>query len=183
MKKFQFLLLDAGPIIRLFELKIWDKFIERCDIAITRIVEKEVQFARKDRQKEYINLKSYEGKGLNIKEVEPKIVADFFRRFDLGYQPIIDDGEKETLAYLESSTEKWIVCSSDAIVYKILANLNKSEQGISLEELLQQIGLVSGVDWKKVTSKDADNWKHSKAFREKNTRQGRIDSIQNRGLK
>ena len=36
MKKFKFLLLDAGPIIKLFELGIWDEFISRCDITVTR---------------------------------------------------------------------------------------------------------------------------------------------------
>lgn len=32
MKKFQFLLLDAGPIKKLFELGLWDKFIESCEL-------------------------------------------------------------------------------------------------------------------------------------------------------
>ena len=184
MKKFQLLLLDAGPVIKLFEMGLWDRIIEKCDITITRTVaEKEVIFVQKDSGKEYIDLIPYENKGLKIIDVSPKIVSDFFGKFDLCYQPIIDDGEKETLAFLADSPEKWIVCSSDAIVYKILANLNKTEQGISLEELLQQTGLGSGINWKNVTPKDPKNWKYSKAFREKYTREGQIDSIQNKGLK
>ena len=48
MKKFPFLLLDAGPIIKLFELNIWDEFLKRCDVNIPRTVaEVEVVFAGK----------------------------------------------------------------------------------------------------------------------------------------
>ena len=45
MKKFQFLLLDAGPIIKLFELGIWDDFIKRCDVTISQTVANEAKYA------------------------------------------------------------------------------------------------------------------------------------------
>lgn len=183
MKKSQLLLLDTGPIIKLFQIDLWDTFIEKYDITVTRTVEDEAKFAQTDSGIKDINLKSYEEKGLiHIIDADSEIVAKFFKKFDLGYQPIIDDGEKETLAFLENSTDEWLVCSSDAVVYKILGNLNRSEQGISLEELLQQKGIGSNINWKDVSPKDYRNWKYSKQFREKNTRQGQIDSIQNRGL-
>jgi hypothetical protein len=34
MRKLPFLLLDAGPIIKLFELGMWEAFIEKCDVTI-----------------------------------------------------------------------------------------------------------------------------------------------------
>jgi hypothetical protein len=87
MKKFQFLLLDAGPIIKLFELKIWDKFIERCDVNISRTVaEEEVVFAGKEDCKEYIDfgLKPWEEKGLiKIIEAEPSDVKVFYEQHSL----------------------------------------------------------------------------------------------------
>ena len=38
MKKSPFLLLDAGPIIKLFELGIWEVFIGRCDVTFSKTV-------------------------------------------------------------------------------------------------------------------------------------------------
>jgi hypothetical protein len=56
MKKFQFLLLDAGPIIKLFELGLWDKFIEKCDVTIPRtIVEDETVFFGAEDTKHLLN--------------------------------------------------------------------------------------------------------------------------------
>jgi hypothetical protein len=46
-------------------------------------------------------------------------------------------------------------CSGDAIVYRTLGNLNTSEQGIALEEVLQQIGL----------SRKIDEFQYTKTFR------------------
>jgi hypothetical protein len=48
MKKFRFLLLDAGPIIKLFELGIWDRFIGKCEVTISRIVADEAKWASQE---------------------------------------------------------------------------------------------------------------------------------------
>ena len=53
----------------------------------------------------------------------------------------LDDGETESLAQLINSKEQYLICSADKIVFRILGNLNRSEQGISLEEILQRVGL------------------------------------------
>jgi len=59
MKKFQFLLLDAGPIIKLFELGIWDTFIKKCDITISKIVADEAKWASQEFQDISIDLEHY----------------------------------------------------------------------------------------------------------------------------
>ena len=59
MKRFPFLLLDAGPIIKLFELGIWDDFIRKCDVTISSIVADEAQYASREDYDVYINLESY----------------------------------------------------------------------------------------------------------------------------
>lgn len=46
MKKFSFLLLDTGPIIKLFELGIWDDFIKRCDVTISRTVAEQAKMGK-----------------------------------------------------------------------------------------------------------------------------------------
>ena len=175
MKKFPFLLLDAGPIIKLFELDLWDVFIEKCDVTIARTVaEEEVVFAGEGHEKKYIDfgLKPYEEKGLiKIIDVESSEVKAFYDKFNLWYKAIIDDGEKETLAFLFDSPEDWLVCSADHAVFSILGMFGKAEQGISLEEVLQKIGQSGSLEWK-----------YTKKFREKYSRIGKIDSIQDRGL-
>ncbi len=38
--------------------------------------------------------------------------------------------------------EPYVISSGDAIVYRILGNLNRAEAGLSLEEIVQRIGLA-----------------------------------------
>jgi hypothetical protein len=174
MRKLPFLLLDAGPIIKLFELGIWEEFIKAYDITITRTVaENEVIFASKGDDKEYIDLMPYEKKGqIKIIDVEPSAVTTFYKKFDRIYRAVIDPGEKETLAFMQISSEDWKVCAADHAVFKILGLLGKSEQGISLEEALDNAGLSHQLEHQ-----------YTKRFREKWSRIGQVDSLQERGLR
>ena len=171
MKKFPFLLLDAGPIIKLFSLGIWDDFIKHCNVGISRIIADDEALYTEDGEKQ-INLKPYEEQSLvKIIDVQPSIVKIFYDKFDLLYKADIHDGEKETLAFLFDSTEDWLVCSADHVIFIILGRLGKAEQGISLEEILKEIGLSQNIEWQ-----------YTKKFREKYTRMGQANSIQDRGL-
>jgi hypothetical protein len=173
MKKSQFLLLDAGPIIKLFELGIWDKFIKKYDVTISRtIAEEEVVFASKEDEKEWIDLSPYESL-IKIVDVSPSKIAAFHSRFATQLLRIdIHHGEIEILAFFFESSEPWRVCASDGPVFQFLGMTGKSEQGISLEEVLREIGL----------SQQKLEWQYTKGFREKYTGLGRIDSIQSGGL-
>ena len=172
MKRFQFLLLDAGPIIELFELGIWDKFINKCDVTICRTVADEAKWASQERQDICIDLESYEREGrIRMVDVELTVINAFRDKFDPLYKAAIHDGEKETLAFLDSSPEGWLVCAADAAVFRVLGILGKAEQGVSLEEVLGQVGLGRSVEWK-----------YSERFRRKYTSLGQADSIQGQGL-
>ena len=173
MKRFQFLLLDAGPIIKLFELNLWDKFIDKCDVTIPRtIVEDETVFCGTEDNKTFLEqgLASYEKK-VKIVDVPLSLINNFYKRFDLTYQANIHPGEKEALAFLFNAPENFLLCSADKAVFKVLGLLGKSEQGISLEEILEQIGLKQNL-----------GWQYSKQFREKFTQMGQIDAIQDKGI-
>jgi len=173
MKKFQFLLLDAGPIIKLFELGIWDTFIKKCDVTISKIVADEAKWASQEFQDISIDLEHYEEQNLiKIIDVELSVIGTFYDKFNLTYKDNIHDGEKETLAFLCDSPENWSVCSADRAVFRILGFLGRVEQGISLEEILEKIGL----------SRQNLEWKYTKKFREKYTYMGQVDSIQDKGL-
>jgi hypothetical protein len=167
-KKYQFLLLDAGPIIKLFELSIWEEFIKRCDVTIARTVAEQPVFYGPDDAKEYIDfgLKSYEEKGLiRIIEVQTSVIIELIKPLRGHYD--IHAGEDETLAFLLGSAEPWKVCAADGAVFSVLGFLGKAGQGISLEEVLSEIGLGRAL-----------GWKFSKKFREKYTKLGEIDAIQ-----
>ena len=172
IKRLPFLLLDAGPIIKLFELGIWEQFIKTCDVTITRTVaEIEVVFASKGNDKEYIDLMPYEEQGqIKIVDVEPSTVKTFYDEFDPLYKDIIDPGENETLAFMHTSSEKWLVCAADHAVFRVLGFLGKSEHGISLEEVLKNVGLSRQLEWQ-----------YTKRFRERWTRIGQVDSLQDGG--
>jgi hypothetical protein len=172
MKKFPFLLLDAGPIIKLFSLGIWDSFIQKCDVTICRTVVNEAMWASQEFEDVRIDIEQYEQQGLiSIKDVDYSVVKNFYDKFNPLYRESIHDGEKETIAFLYNSPENWLVCSADGVVFRILGFLGRAEQGISLEEILEQIGLSRKLEWK-----------YTKKFRKRYTRIGQIDSIQNKGL-
>lgn len=82
----------------------------------------------------------------------------------------LDDGEAESLAYLFSKADDYLICSGDAIVYRVLGNTSRGEQGISLEEILAKTGFTKDV-----------SWPYDKKFRVQHSDQGGVDLIQNRG--
>ena len=168
MKKFQFLLLDAGPILKLFELGLWERFIDTCDVTIARTVaESEVLYIQEGLEKQHIEygLRSYEQSGhIKIIDAEPHQIAAFQQKIS-GFE--VHAGELETLAYFFSSHEDWLVSSGDHVGYQVLGFLGKGEKGISLEEILQQIGLAKSLEY----------W-YTKKFRERWTHQGQVDAIQ-----
>jgi len=171
MKKFRFLLLDAGPIIKLFELGIWDEFISRCDVTVCRTVAEEARWASQELEDIRIDLEREEQEGrIRVVDVELSVVKAFYDKFDALYQAVIHDGEKETLAFLDSVSERWLVCAGDKAVFRVLGLLGKAEQGISLEEVLEQIGLGRHLDWP-----------FTKRFRNKFTSSGQTDAIQGGG--
>ncbi len=181
MKKFPFLLLDAGPIIKIFSLNKWDEFIKHCDITISRTIAYGQALYTEDGSKQ-INLKPYEEKSLiKIIDVDSHIVAPFYDKFSPLYKSIIHEGEVETLAFLYDSKENWRICSADKAVFNVVGILGKASSGISLEEILRDIGLGPILGWKNITPRDKD-WKYTKKFREMWTRKGQIDSVQGMGL-
>jgi len=172
MKKFQFLLLDAGPIIKLFELGVWDEFIARCDVTVSRTVAEEAKYASLEFECIRVNLDDYEKQNsIKIVDVELSNVKAFHGKFDLQYKAIIHPGEKEMLAFLYDSSESWRVCAADKAVFRVLGLLGKAEQGISLEEVLRQVGLSKPLEWQ-----------YTKKFREMYTKLGQKDFIQGKGF-
>jgi hypothetical protein len=170
MKKFPLLLLDAGPIIKLFELNLWDKLLQFCDVTVSRTVVPEIKWASQKLEDVRIDIAPYEGKGLRIIDHETAAVASFYAKLSPLYKDLIepDDGEVATLEYLLSSFERGLLCTADGPVFRLMGSLGRGEQGISLEELLEKIGL----------RQSALEWPYTKKFRLEKTQQGKIEAAQ-----
>jgi len=174
MPKLRLLILDANVVIHLHELALWGQLLDRCEVYLSRIVAtKEVLFQEGDEFDEEIDLTPDIDAGrVRVFDVTAKELRDFRNQFDTVYLGDLDDGEAESLAYMMRQSSDFLISSGDAIVYRVLGNLNRSGQGISLEEVLQKIGLGRTVEWP-----------YSKAFREKYARDGEKDMIRGRGSK
>lgn len=176
MPRLKLLILDAGVVICLHELGLWSKVAAGCDLYLSRIVaQKEVLFQKSERD-EYgydIDLSPMITAGvITVFDVSVSDIKTFRDQFDLLYLGDLDDGEAESLAYLVRQSPEFLISSGDAIVYRVLGNLNRGEQGISLEEILQKLGLGRSVQNP-----------YTKRFREHYTRQGQQDMVRGRGKK
>lgn len=174
MPKLKLLILDACVVIYVHELGIWQQVIQQCDVHLSRIVaENEVLFQPDDEggYGDDIDLTTDISSGaIQIFDVTPSQLSTFKNQFDQNYLAKLDDGEAESLAYLCRQQETFLIASADAIVFRVLGNLARGDQGISLEEILQQIGLGR-------TLKS----QFTKEFRERWTREGQTDMIQGKG--
>ena len=176
MKKLRFLLLDANVVIQLFELNLWAVVVEKCEIMLSRIViDQEARFFRKqpDGSEQPIDLSEDIAAGrIQPFDVTPTQVGIFVGQFTDEYLAKLDPGETESLCYISICTDPCVVCSADAIVFRVLGCLNRSELGISLEEVLNQIGRSARLPYQ-----------YSKDYRIQFTKQGQMEQIQGRALK
>ena len=172
MKKFKLLILDANIIIELYRLDIWDAFIKNCDVHLAESVIDEAQFYVNNKDEKIdIDLQKYvKEKKINKFSKQASEIEIFKENFDAEYIEKLDPGETESLVFLLSEKEKYLICSGDGIVYRLLSNVDKKEQGISLEEILHNIGLN-----KKVRSQ------FTKKFRQQYASIGLYDRMRNKG--
>jgi len=144
MKKYQCLLLDANVVIELFSLGLWDAIVKQCEIHLSEIVIQEASYYP-DASGNLcpINLDSYLNQGsVHRFSRSTTDLLNFKNRFGPNYFEKLDPGETESLLHLVSgSCEDYHICSSDAIVFRVLAHLSRSHQGVSLEELLDQFSI------------------------------------------
>lgn len=175
MPKYQFLLFDACIIIGAHELGVWASLIQQCAVTITSTVKDQETYFWTDEQKigHEIDLnKDVDAEKINCVDVPLSQVKDFRSKFGPTYLDRMDAGEAELLAFLFFSQEDWSIASADSHVFKVLGSLGLGERGISLEEILQKIGLGRNVDWK-----------YSMEFQKKYTMKGEQDGITGLGLK
>ena len=169
MKKPKLLLLDANVVIHLFELGIWTEVITRHKVHLAKtVVEQEARYYEDTSgTRHYIDLSDDIDAGrIQVFEESPSHLMAFRDSFDPSYVERLDAGETESLVHLLRETEDCRICSADKIVFRILGKLLRSEQGISLEEVLDQMGFGRPLARQ-----------YSKAYREEWTRRGFAESL------
>jgi len=174
MAKFQFLLFDAGVIIHAHEIGIWEKLITKCRITVAQTVaEEEVLYWEDDNHNRHsIDLcASAEEKEIDCVEASVSQVDDFRRKFGVTYLERMDPGETESIAFLFTADKEWLFSTGDRFAYKVLAQVGLGGRGISLEEILEQVGL-----------KHCVAYPYTKKFRQKCTLEGKQDWIMGMGL-
>lgn len=172
MTRSRLILLDANVVIHLFELDSFRQVAARCQIVLAQTVVDEAHFFERDGQRLPIEWSELiQGGVVEVRSAAASEVQAYCSRFDPTYYEKLDPGEAEALVLLERDGEARI-CSADKIVWRVLGNTNQGERGVSLEEVLQQIGL---------TKRLPDRF--SKAFRERWCRSGSQDHFMGRGDK
>jgi len=177
MPKLKLLILDAGVVIKLHELELWSTIVDRCDVHLSGIVarrESKYHEVQDDDWGREIDLSDdIASQVITIFDVAQADVESFKSQFGTSYFADLDDGEAESLAFLVNQKDGYLISSGDAIVYKVLGNLNLGDQGISLEEILAACGV----------GRKIEGFQHSKAFRNQLTQVGATDMVQGRGRK
>lgn len=172
MAKFNLLLLDTCVILELFRLDIWEDFLKQCDVHLSIIIIDEARFYEDDDgEKHTIDWTKYTGR-LTVHDVDASDLRLLTDPFGPGILEKLDPGEAELLAVLCKSFDNYKICSSDAIVFRVLGALNRSGQGLSLEEILGQIGMTKSL-----------TWQHTKKFRDRWSNEGFVQGITGLALK
>jgi hypothetical protein len=170
------LILDANVVISLHVYGLWTQITERCDVHLSRTVAETEAIFYEDRAGNHVSIElsgDERAARITVFDLDITAIRDFERMFDCNYAAELDPGEKESLAHLVGSEKDYRICSGDHIVYKVLGNLNRGDQGISLEEVLGAIGLKP----RSLPFRD------TKRFRERYTSEGEQDMIRGRGHK
>ena len=142
-KKFELLLLDANVIIHLFKLHIWETVIARRDICLPGTVVSQAHFYETDDgERVDFDLGAYVDAGrVRRFDVMVSETQAFCAKFTPLFSDRIHPGELELLVRLSANPSEYHLCSADRIVFRVLGALGLAERGISLEEVLAQIGL------------------------------------------
>lgn len=174
MTQFPCLILDANIVILLFAQGLWNAVVERCELILSQtVIDEAAYFQDSNGTERTIDLQTDITTGrIRVISVSPREIAEFRARFDPVYVRKLDDGETESLCHCLNNGDPYRLCSADAIVFKVLSVMDRSEQGVSLEEVLRATGLSRSLPRQ-----------FTKAFRELHQSLGLHDKLAGIGLK
>jgi hypothetical protein len=124
-------------------LGLWDVLVKQCEIHLSQTVVAESDYFEDSAGERHdIDLVPYIQDGrIQVFSHSAADLQKFKSSFDSMYLEKLDPGETESLVHLLSrESEDLFLCSGDAIVFRVLGNLQIAEQGISLEEIFDRFG-------------------------------------------
>ena len=174
MTRLRCLVFDANVVIALFERDLWQAVASRCGLVLTETVVDEADFyIDATGIRHTIDLQPDVAAGrIRVESIGATRIAAFQARFDPLYMQKLDPGETESLVFCLDEGEECHLCSSDAVVFRVLAQLDRTEQGVSLEEVLAAVGLSRPLDRP-----------YTKQFRKEFASKGLQDRLAGMGLK
>ena len=155
-------LLDAGPVIGLHELGVWEALTERAEVIVPAIVaDKEAHFWDDgEGVGRVIDLRADAAAGrLRIAAVDATEVAEMLSRFDPIMRERIDAGEAEAITLLcQATDDPPEFCTADRAAVRAACLLGHSSRIVSLEGVLRRVGLDPPVLAAKYTDKRVREW-------------------------
>jgi hypothetical protein len=160
-KKPLIFLLDAGPVIRLHELSLWNDVIDRADLVVPGLIAREeVHFYTSPEGKKRIDLGDQAAQNLiRVIDVDLVELAETQALFDASIRDSVHPGEMEALTVLrlwEGAVPGF--CTADRLATIALCLLGFAETALSLEELLEHVGLGRTVGPKWYGERAMQDW-------------------------
>lgn len=147
----RYFLLDAGPVIELHRLGLWSDVLQRCEIVVPEIIaRREARYwLREDGSVPLIDVMSDADAGrVTLYECSPEDLHDTFALFDAVTRQSVDPGELHALTALRlwGHGHRPRFCSADRMAVVCLCLLGFADLGVSLEEILGDVGLGRQLD-------------------------------------
>jgi len=138
----QLLVTDTCVVIEAHRHGVWQALLDQCHVVLpATVVDEAIQVARQFdefrlRLEEEIEAGLVQSPSLDASSLQAVLARC------PGFPGKIDPGELECLAFvLDNPDQSAVVCSSDAVVFRYLGWLQMSESAVSLEEVLDALGL------------------------------------------
>jgi hypothetical protein len=168
MAKHRLLIMDTCTVIELHEIGLWAAVLKNFDVTLTETVRDEADHYKVDDERVPVVLSG----DINVVSITASESAAFRAKFLPRYIESLHAGETDSLVLL-FKTQDHLICSSDAIVFKVLGCLNEADRCISLETLLERAGM----------GRKMRNYWHGENFRRRSIQDGQEDAIRGRALK
>jgi len=146
MRKSRLLLLDTNAVIKLIDIGAWSAFLSRFEVHLAQTVVDEALFVKgadaTEASGETIDLSPDVAAGrVKVFNVPSGRLAAFQKQFKPNILDRLDAGELESLTFLFGSQEHFLIASSDSVVFRVLGCCGREDQGLSVQEAIESVGL------------------------------------------
>jgi hypothetical protein len=159
IKKSKQIITDAVVVIHAHECSYWNQLCNIYQIALpATILENELFYFSSDKGKKGLNPSHWVKQGM-VSRLDAEIddYEILSKKLSTHFMHAIDAGEKEALAVLMSEKFKdYLFTTADKAAIKALGILGLGSRGISVEELLKQLG--SSANKIKLSSQYTKSW-------------------------